>query len=58
MFFFPLDSCAEITALEVSLILGDGEVLSWSLLPHCREQEFGKMRLTEHNAVKKETDSA
>lgn len=48
----------EITALEVSLILWDVQVLSWSALPHRREHKFGKMRLTEHSAVKKETDSA
>lgn len=51
--FFSLDSCVEITAWEVSLILWDVKVLSWSVLPHHREHKFGKMKLTEQNAVKK-----
>ena len=56
VFFF--DSCVEITALEVSLILWEVKGLSWPVLPHRREYKFGKMRLTEYNAQKKETASA
>lgn len=51
------DSCVKITALEVSIILQEVKVLSWTVLPLRREHKFGRMRSTEYNAQKKKTAS-
>lgn len=48
----------EITASEVNLILWEVKRLSWSVLLCRREYKFGKMRLDEYNAQKRETASA